>query len=162
MNPGHYFIKPTYTARESVIVSSIPPQPNITYQPHVYQFASYLAERYMCSHIIDIGCGRADKLVELHPKYQLIGIDLPEHIEYCKRQYPFGDWLAWNVDEPGIFPVESQVVENSVIICADVIEHLLRPENLIDTLKQALEYAPVALLTTPDRDLVHGYEHNGP
>lgn len=159
----NYGIKFGYSAREKVIQYSLLPNQNVTHQPHVYEFAGYLAERFGCDYIIDLGCGQAKKLATLHPKFNIIGVDLQEHIQYCKATYSFGNWLIWNFDEPNQqIPIEIDILQRSLVVCADVIEHLLHPEYLLEGFSYLLKHVAAAVLSTPDRDLVHGYEHMGP
>lgn len=47
-------------------------------------------------------------------------------------------------------------------MCSDVIEHLSDPTGLLTTLGECLKYAPVAIVTTPERDLVRGMCDMGP
>lgn len=132
------------------------------YQPDVYRFAAYLARHFGVKYIIDVGCGKAGKLAALAAEFQIIGIDYGANIDYCREHYAFGEWLAWNLEHNGNLPLDPLVVRQSVIICADVIEHLNNPAHLLHNLYQMLEEAPVALLTTPERDLVRGKDDWGP
>ena len=49
-----------------------------------------------------------------------------------------------------------------MVICSDVIEHLIDPESLIENLRSWLDYSPILILTTPERDLVRGPKDLGP
>ena len=49
-----------------------------------------------------------------------------------------------------------------MLVCADVIEHLVDPTGLLLALRALLEHAPVALLSTPERVLVRGADDQGP
>ncbi len=52
------------------------------------------------------------------------------------------------------------VLENSIVISADVIEHIPDPQKCyFDTLRYALDHSPAVLLSTPDRE--RGYIVNG-
>ncbi len=53
------------------------------------------------------------------------------------------------------------VLENSIVISADVIEHIPDPQKCyFDTLRYVLDHAPAVVLSTPDRE--RGYIVNGP
>jgi len=126
---------------------------NIVYQPDIYPLAAYLGEKFGCDYIIDVGCGTANKLVQLHPNFKIIGIDFGDNIKRCMEKYDFGTWL--NHDLESIKPIEIQrdVLTNSIIICADVIEHLSDPTYLLNNLKMFLDYSSACLISTPGRDL---------
>ena len=47
------------------------------------------------------------------------------------------------------------------IICADVIEHLLKPEILLDLLADCVDLGAGLVLSSPERDLTHGKGHMG-
>jgi SAM-dependent methyltransferase len=159
-----YFIKLNYRIRETPIYCDDMENlaSGIVWQPDIYSFASYLAQRFRCSYIIDIGCGVAQKLVKLHPEFQVIGIDFKDNIHYCQKEFPFGQWIEWDLDKPGVIPIDPKILSNSVIICSDIIEHLIHPDFLLENLKICLTYAPAALLSTPERDLTHGLQEIGP
>ncbi len=162
---NNYFIKPDYRIREVPIYFddvATSRADDAVWQPDVYPFAAYLARRFRCSYIIDIGCGSAQKLVKLHPEFQVIGLDFKDSIKYCGQEFPFGQWIEWNLDEQGVIPIQSDVLSNAVIISADVIEHLMHPEFLLENLRACLNYAPVALLSTPERELTRGRKDVGP
>jgi glycosyltransferase involved in cell wall biosynthesis len=159
------FIKDGYVARvksryfEDILTDT---EKGIVHQPDVYPFAAFIARRLGCSHIIDIGCGQARKLSCLHPEFHIYGIDYGSNIQFCKQRYPFGRWQEYDLDAAGLPPIDRDLLRQSVIVCADVIEHLRNPLNLLRGIRDWLNDAPVALLTTPERDLVHGERDEGP
>lgn len=159
------FIKDDYRPRldndyfEDVLADGDDP---IIHQPDVYPLAAHLARRAGCTHIIDIGCGRAGKLAALHPEFQICGIDHGSNIRYCRRRYRFGQWFKWDLNAPPAVRLPRAMLRQSVIVCSDVIEHLTNPLPLVNTLRDWLQDAPLAILTTPERDLVRGPSDLGP
>jgi SAM-dependent methyltransferase len=131
---------------------------DVCYQPHVYPKAAELARRLGCGRIIDIGCGHAEKLVALHSEFEIMGLDYGSNVEYCRR-YGVGTWIEWDIERD---PLPSLPAEGSVIVCADVIEHLIDPRTLLGHLKTLLQDAAAGLMSTPERDLTHGPDHFGP
>jgi hypothetical protein len=154
-----YFLKEGYQERErpSYLVDS-PRRDGIIGQPMVYPAAARLARELDCSSIVDIGCGWAGKLVELHPEFELVGIDYGPNIEHC-RTFGFGTWIEWDIERD---PLPDVPVEDAVIVCADVIEHLVDPSKLLHALRTLLQGAAAGLLSTPERDLTRGVNHFGP
>ena len=160
---SNYYIKEGY-------ITNIPTQcfndvldenHGVVYQPDVYSFAAFLGRRFKSNYIIDIGCGRAMNLVDLCPEFKIIGIDYGPNIQYCRKQYPFGQWIECDLGKD-VISLKKSLIKNSVIICSDVIEHLENPLNLLKNIKVYLSYASAAIITTPDRDLVQGVEDFGP
>lgn len=134
----------------------------ILWQPQVYQVASFLGERFSCKSIIDLGCGTANKLVKLYPKFKIIGLDYGENLEYCKQNYPFGQWIEHDLDRPVPIPVHLTDLKSSIIICSDVIEHLKNPSALLNNLFYMLKHAPICIISTPDRDRIYGTDYKTP
>ena len=131
------------------------------WQPDVYPDAAAIAERLSARRIIDVGCGTGEKLVALHPDFGIIGLDYGSNIEACQTRYDFGTWLDVDLDRDDSLGISD--FTDSVLICADVIEHLVYPERLLGFLSDALDRGAGALvLSTPDRDLINERGHLGP
>lgn len=162
--PENFFIKEDYKNRDKpeYFNDVIFENEKIIHQPLVYELASFLGERFSCSHIIDIGCGSANKLTLLHPKFKIVGIDYSTNIKKCKKNYDFGEWIECNLEKNERIKLPTNILKHSVIICSDVIEHLINPSNLLDNLKWIMDYSPLCLLSTPERDLVRGKNDLGP
>ncbi len=165
MSEVNYFIKPGYKARQQPPLyfdDVLDQEQGVIHQPEVYPFAAFLARRFECTHIVDVGCGQARKLAELHPEFKLVGIDFGGNINYCQQNYDYGQWIEWNFDQPEKLVLAPDILRRSLIVCSDVIEHLAHPEHLADQFHAWMEYAPVALMTTPDRDRMRGDDDMGP
>lgn len=160
----NFFIKPDYTARDtgSYFEDSLANRTGITHQPDVYALARYLAHRFGCTHILDIGCGQGRKLAKFHPEFKITGIDFGSNIDYCRSHYAFGQWLSYDLELQHHEILPQEILEKTLVICSDVIEHLIDPSGLLNTLAQCLKHAPVAILSTPERDLVRGSNDPGP
>lgn len=116
---------------------------SLVWQPHVYDLAGYLLDTFKCNTLIDVGCGNAHKLIPYMEVCNIIGIDYGPNIQFCKDRYK-GKWIEQDLEES--FYLE--VPEDSIIICADVIEHLMDPDNI---LKSLVGKGKVLLISTPDR-----------
>ena len=106
--------------------------------------------------VVDIGCGCGYKLVNVIGKRtkNVIGIDQDLPIDYCKKNYTFGKWIVSDF-ESQINPFKS-VSQVDYIICADVIEHLYEPDNLIKFIHSISTEKTKIILSTPDRDRLRG------
>jgi len=157
----NFFIKPGYTSRlkPEYFMDNIQ---GVVHQPDVYLLARYLAEKFGSKTIIDIGCGNGKKLHNLARDYKIIGIDIGSNLDYCRTAYPDHTWIEHDLDSPVKIPISKADLANAVVICADVIEHLINPYYLLRNIKEIMLDAAVCLISTPERDLVRGVDDFGP
>lgn len=153
-----------YVSRErpDYFVDSAAVTRGVTWQPDVYAIGAAIARASGCRTIVDIGCGQARKLSALHPEFRVIGVDYGENINWCRSTYTFGTWLESDLEQHELLPIPSALLSESVVICSDVIEHLVDPRALLATLRTLLVHARYVVLTTPDRARTHGTTHAGP
>ncbi len=161
--PAAYFIKEGYRHRAEPEYANDAGHDGVVWQPDVYPEAVRLAELLGAGCIVDVGCGSGDKLAALYPRFEVVGIDLPgPNLELCRSRYPFVDCRAHDLEDNLALPVPDVVLTRAVVVCSDVIEHLRRPERLLRALRSALDVARAVVLSTPERDLTWGPDHNGP
>lgn len=155
----NFFIKPGYVYRETPAYF-IDDTGDKTNQPEVYPFAAGIAVTQGISTIFDIGCGRGLKLANLYQqsdRWRITGIDYGPNIQWCRQHYSFGEWIEGDLEK-----IRSIPDGPAILICADVIEHLINPVSLLHVIRQAAIAGNVAVFSTPERDLTHGLEHMGP
>jgi hypothetical protein len=121
-------------------------------QPDVYPFAAYLGERFECTHATVIGRPDARDLIQLYPRFEIIGIVPAADLQICRRQYGFATWLEEHVNLAGTLSVPEDVLKHALIVCNN-LEQFANPESLLKNLKSWLDHAPVCILTSSDRDL---------
>lgn len=127
------------------------------WQPDVYPFAAGLAAERGADTLIDIGCGAARKLREFADRFDLIGLDRAEIVRQIDAP---GTYAAIDLESPH---VEIPVAGRPVLICSDVIEHLVSPENALLAMAEALRSGALALgLSTPDRSRSRWTRRLGP
>jgi SAM-dependent methyltransferase len=129
------------------------------YQPDVYTLALKQMQETGAATLIDVGCGQGHKLMNLSCK--VIGIDYQKNLEVCRARMPHQTWLEADLERefPKLTPA---VLKDSVVVCADVIEHLVDPTVLIRALTAYSKYARALVVSTPDREVVYGHNHSGP
>lgn len=162
MTAQTFFIKSGYVHRPVPDYFEDTVADGVIWQPDVYAAAACLARRLECTHLIDVGCGQAGKLAAMHPEFKIIGADYGPNIENCRQRHPFGQWIETNLETSSSLPLANEITARSVVICADVIEHLQNPTALLKLLHSLLDHAPALVLSTPERDLCRGADHFGP
>ncbi len=140
-----YCIKRLYRARHRYTHHDDSPFED-QWQLEVYLHALGLRTKHDLKSVVDIGCGSAYKLRTYFKAYERTGLELPVNVQKLKTQFPNERWLVSDFQkEPGL--------SADVIICSDVIEHLLDPDELTEFIKRiAYKYL---VISTPDRNLLY-------
>ncbi len=139
----------TYWTPERVTLSAY-------YQHAVYSQARTIADNAGASTIYDIGCGPATKLLNFFDdSFTLVGVDTQEAISYCRARHSRGTFFIADLDSPEA-TLPNDVPPADMVICADVIEHLLHPEHLLSFIASSLGPAGIAVISTPERDALYG------
>ena len=115
------------------------------FQNDVYSFAKKIALNDDVKTVADVGCGSAYKLFKFFKNYDIIGYELETTVSMLKKRYPKNKWVVSDFNK---VPQESDLV-----ICADVIEHVMNPDELIFYIKK-MNFKHL-IISTPDRDLMH-------
>jgi len=130
------------------------------YQHHVYKLAQELIIENKLNSCVDVGCGSGYKLVNLISPFckDTTGIDQPFIIERCKKVYGENNinWLSEDFENAKIGTNK----KFDLIICSDVIEHLLDPDILLNYLKSISHKDSIIIISTPERDILHGSANN--
>ena len=172
VNQVNYFIKEGYQINNQLntpdeLTGGNYWNDNRIYSSKLFQYGVYIkASKYLQKikgekTVIDLGCGTGEKLKIINGKVNklnIIGIDQKSGVEYCKSNHSFGKFYTDDLENPSL-----DSFQGDLIICADVIEHLMNPENLITYIKDTLiKPKGILILSTPERDLLHGSENNKP
>lgn len=121
------------------------------WQPDVVPFAADLATLGDVVAIVDVGCGSAEKWRPYADDFVIAGIDRREITS--KITAPVMRFAA-DLESGDPLPVNPDGV---LLVCSDVIEHMVDPVQLLYTLKAALlDGAEALVLSTPDRRLTRG------
>lgn len=165
LSPDLHYLAEGYEQRIPPEYFSDDVDDGITWQPDVYPEALALAQRHGQDVVIDLGCGRAEKLVSLlsvAPEIEVVGADFGPNIEWCARTHPQGMWIEIDLERIAGLPLAAETVARSVVVCSDVLEHLVDPRPtmrlIVDLLDQG---AACAVLSTPARDLRVGADYIG-
>ncbi len=160
----NYFIKEGYKINlnddgSRVMQYTSVPKDTI-YQVECYKYAAKLIRENNVKSCLELGSGSGYKLNKYIFPYckDVYGIDLKHAVEYCSQLYKDMHWVFDDFDAPN----PSIDKKFDLIICFDVIEHLIFPENLLNKIKTYSHAGTRILISTPERDLVRGFDHKGP
>jgi SAM-dependent methyltransferase len=164
VSAGTYFIRSDYRPRATPTYFSddAEQRAGLIWQPDVYAIAAGLAERCAARRLVDVGCGDGEKLVQFGSRFDVCGVDFGANIEACRLRYGFGTWIEHDLDAESLLPIPHDPHARTVLICSDVIEHVVRPDRLLLNLRNALESACALVISTPERDLSRGPSDLGP
>ena len=153
MQPATFFsIKPGYhhaTSAEQLDATLSTDE----WQKEVYQLAAETAKRNNYNSIIDVGCGSGYKLVNMLAEFDTTGIEVNPTFDWLTKKYPQRKWLLFDELSP-------ETLNADLVICADVIEHLSNPDDLLDFIGEI--NFQLLIISTPERDAVAGRNDFGP
>jgi hypothetical protein len=112
------------------------------WQKEVYEKARAIVDLYGLNSVLDIGTGSGYKLLKYFSDKQTLGMDLVRTVTWLKRTYPDRIWTDKNEPHPGF----------DIVICADVIEHVPEPDQLVDLIQNC--NPRFSVISTPDRSLL--------
>jgi SAM-dependent methyltransferase len=161
LRPGDWFLPRRYRSQTPIPYEDYTAgEEREICQPDVYRLVDVLAG-LSGGPIIDLGCGKGGKLRELS-HHAVIGLDIGANIAYCRTQHAFGRWIEHDLSTPDPLPLDDVNIQGSVIVCADVIEHLVDPLSLLRKLRTCADRGACVVLSTPERELVRGRWDTGP
>ncbi|MCB9891039.1 MAG: methyltransferase domain-containing protein [Planctomycetes bacterium] len=164
MSQRSYFIKAGYRAREAANTIEVDPgdywtleriESSMRFQHDVYRLALDCAQRMGSGlRIADVGCGYPSKARLLQPFARtLTCFDQPTLESIVRRDFPGFDFVSIDLEAPRALDARFDLV-----ICADVIEHLVDPDPCLSFLRDSLTEHGILILSTPERDIVRGHE----
>jgi hypothetical protein len=145
---NNYYINPNYKSRLKYVHYD-DMEAEDKWQLEVYLHAYAIMKKYDFKKVADIGCGSAYKLITYLGCFSTIGYELPTNVEILKKRYPERDWRVSDFSS-------NESIDAEVIICSDVIEHLVNPDELLNYL--CVQNFEVLIISTPDRELVYKQE----
>lgn len=160
----NYCIKTSYlpnTPKDGIMsIGNDTIEESLCSQYSVYVVARRLLKKNNLNNVLDIGCGVGMKLHKLISPIcnDITGLDEPNTIYKCKELYDFGHWYGVNIEHDDI----DLTRKFDLIISSDVIEHLINPDALISIIKRHSHSNTLIVLSTVDRDMARGMNHNGP
>jgi SAM-dependent methyltransferase len=149
---SYYGIKPGYHhARHSLPFDDTGNKDE--WQDSVYQYALELFRKNQFNSVIDLGCGSGFKLLKYFSEFVTTGIEVRQTSAWLRSTYPDRNWI----DTEDMIP---RKLQTDMVICADVIEHLSNPDQLLDAIRSIP--CRLILISSPARELVAGPFTYGP
>jgi len=141
--------------RETEYWNSSRIQTSARFQYHVYRWGAALVRSRGLASVLDVGCGPATKLATLiAPVCPCIaGIDQSSAITVARRLERPGDFRVVDLEHCQSVQAERTY---DLIICADVLEHLLDPDPALALIARHCHANTLVLLSTPDRARLRG------
>lgn len=167
-DPGAFFIKPSYrpnltsaSLRQAASAAYWNPDlvtASCNYQFDVYRLATRIFRRRPGQALLDVGCGPPSKLRALlggdfaHATL----VDQPSVQPFAKKLMPLCRFVATDLET-----IDLDLGQRyDVIVCADVVEHLLNPNACLRFLRRHLALDGTLLISTPERDIQWGSDCN--
>lgn len=157
--PKDYQDNPSITFSENPVEYWTPARVKTShfYQYYVYQKAAQIFRKKGFSTLLDIGAGPGTKIPEFFNlnEVELSLIDQPGMEELVQNTCPKASFYGTNLED-GSFQIEKRF---DMIICADVIEHMEKPEGLLQIIRNHLSPNGLLVLSTPDRIICRGEDN---
>lgn len=120
-------------------------------QKEVYEYCKLFMKKYNLNKVVDVGCGSGYKLVNILGEFDTIGIETEPCYSMLKMKYPLKKWLLSGEKEKSF--IEYPILSNpDVVICCDVIEHIVNPDDLVNYLISL--NAKYYIISTPCREIL--------
>ena len=117
---------------------------------NAWRLAGFLAAGFGAEAIIDLGAGSVGDLIAI-PGLRKIGIIPEAKIDGYRESFPQVQWIKGEWERRASADLDDDVVGRSVVICADLIQALSDPVNLVQILTRMVRQAHAVIATTPRR-----------
>jgi glycosyltransferase involved in cell wall biosynthesis len=156
-----YFLPKKYQSRSEPSYFADAPT-EIVHQPHVYEFAQALARRMEATRIVDLGAGNGLKVVPLNGEFDVFAYDFGENLDLLAQQLGSARVDSIDLESPSDLKRIAPVLDGSIVVFSDVVEHLVKPEIVLDFFAANLSRVLGIVISTPERRRARGPGDMGP
>lgn len=131
------------------------------YEPHIagriryehFHRYAFAAEFVAGATVLDIACGEGyGSAVLSRLAKRVVGVDVDAAtVAEANRRYAAGSRLAYVVGEAGAIPFGDASFD--VVVSMETIEHLQKPERLIEEVRRVLRPGGLLILSSPDKEV---------
>ena len=121
------------------------------WQREVYARAKTIALSNGFLDIVDFGCGSGFKLMKYFRSFRTIGIEIDPALSFLREKYAGRDWRDGSSYDASCF-------EGQLTVCADVLEHLEAPCDLLETMRRSS--CSVFVFSTPVLEILAARGHS--
>jgi 2-polyprenyl-6-hydroxyphenyl methylase/3-demethylubiquinone-9 3-methyltransferase len=124
------------------------------FQTHVYRLAARLIRAKRLGSLLDVGCGPATKLKTIIAPVcsDVEGLDQPSGIAAAVAQEVPAKFTPVDLEHADLKPWRTF----DIIVCADVLEHLVNPDPMLQMIKRFCHQETLIVLSTPERLRLRG------
>lgn len=148
----HFGITPAYNHRKNYTYLD-KTESTDEWQKEVYEYTRNFMIKNKYQKVVDYGCGSGYKMIQNFSEFEAVGVEVEETYKFLVEKYPNEKWF--NADN-----LDTETIETDLVICADVIEHVLNPDEFLESLNK-IKFKHL-VISTPDRITLHGNFHFGP
>lgn len=124
------------------------------WQHHVYEWAARLGREHGLRSVLDLGCGVATKTaIHLVPVFdEVVGMDQASALRVAITRGVRARLVEVDLERADV----SLGRCFDMIVCADVIEHLVEPQSMLDLIRHHSNPDTLIVFSTPERDRERG------
>lgn len=159
----NYFIKESYISNTRLLTREVESgeywtptrlKNSARFQYHVYERCRELILSRNLKSVMEVGCGPATKVRELIAPIcdDITLLDQPTLEEVVRGVLPRASFHGVDLEVPGL----ALGRKFDLIICSDVIEHLMNPNACLQFIKRHMVPGGLAVISTPERDYLRG------